>query len=97
MKVFDQLESRRDWDENERLILDQVDRMVEEVIAPNAARIEKTGEFPWANIKAINDIGLNAIFVPEAGGQADSRGLCFNRNHLRHELSCHETGHSVRN
>ena len=68
MKVFDQLESRRNWDENERLILDQVDRMVEEVIAPNAARIDKTGEFPWANIKAINDIGLNAIFVPEAYG-----------------------------
>jgi alkylation response protein AidB-like acyl-CoA dehydrogenase len=68
MKVFDQLESRRKWDENERLILDQVDRMVEEVIAPNAARIDKMGEFPWANIKAINDIGLNAIFVPEAYG-----------------------------
>jgi acyl-CoA dehydrogenase len=68
MKVFDQLESRRKWDENERLILDQVDRMVDEIVALNAARIDKTGEFPWANIKAINDIGLNAIFVPEAYG-----------------------------
>jgi len=68
MKVFDQLERCRKWDENERLILDQVDRMVEEVVAPNAARIDKTGEFPWANIKAINNIGLNAIFVPEAYG-----------------------------
>jgi acyl-CoA dehydrogenase len=68
MRVFDQLESRRKWDENERLILDQVDRMVDEIVALNAARIDKTGEFPWANIKAINDIGLNAIFVPEAYG-----------------------------
>jgi len=68
MKVFDQLERRRNWDENERLILDQVDRVVEEVIAPNAARIDKSGEFPWANVKAINEIGLNAIFVPEAYG-----------------------------
>jgi alkylation response protein AidB-like acyl-CoA dehydrogenase len=68
MKVFDRLERHRNWDENERLILDQVDRAVEEVIAPNAARIDKSGEFPWANVKAINEIGLNAIFVPEAYG-----------------------------
>ena len=52
MKVLDQLESRRKWDENERLILDQVDRIVAEVILPNAAQIDKTGEFPWANIKS---------------------------------------------
>jgi alkylation response protein AidB-like acyl-CoA dehydrogenase len=70
MKVFDQMESRRRWDENERLILDQVDRMVAEVILPNAARTDKTGEFPWVNIKAINDIGLNGIFLPEAFGGA---------------------------
>ena len=70
MKVLDQLESRRKWDENERLILDQVDRIVAEVILPNAARIDKTGEFPWANIRAINDVGLNTIFIPEAFGGA---------------------------
>lgn len=68
MKIFEQLERRRSWDENERLLLAQVDRMVEEVIAPNAARVDKTGEFPWANIQAINQLGLNAIFIPEAYG-----------------------------
>src|SRR6476646_2075753 len=70
MKVLDQLESRRKWDENERLILDQVDRVVATVILPNASRIDKFGEFPWANIKAINDVGLNTIFIPEAFGGA---------------------------
>lgn len=68
MKIFEQLERRRNWDENERLLLAQVDRMVEEVIAPNAAKADKTGEFPWANIQAINQLGLNAIFIPEAYG-----------------------------
>lgn len=68
MKIFEQLERRRNWDENERLLLAQVDRMVEEVIAPNAARADKTGEFPWANIQAINQLGLNSIFIPEAYG-----------------------------
>ena len=60
--------------------------------------------------RAINEIGLNTIFIPEAfggapssypalprSGQADSRGLCIHRHHLRHELSCDEAADSVRN
>ncbi|MEH2512656.1 alkylation response protein AidB-like acyl-CoA dehydrogenase [Nitrobacteraceae bacterium AZCC 1564] len=68
MKIFEQLERRRSWDENERLLLDQVDRVVEQVIAPNASRVDKAGEFPWANVDAINQLGLNSIFIPEAYG-----------------------------
>lgn len=68
MRIFEQLERRRTWDENERLLLDQVDRLVEQVIAPNAAQVDKTGEFPWANVEAINQLGLNSIFIPEAYG-----------------------------
>jgi alkylation response protein AidB-like acyl-CoA dehydrogenase len=69
-KIFDQLERNRSWTEDERLLLDQVDRVVAEVIAPNADAVDKTAEFPWKNISAINAIGLNAIFVPEAYGGA---------------------------
>ena len=70
MKIFDALERARSWSEDERLLLDQVDRLVAEVIAPNAAGIDETGAFPWANVRAINDLGLNAIFIPEAFGGA---------------------------
>ncbi|MGZ5154180.1 MAG: acyl-CoA dehydrogenase family protein, partial [Burkholderiales bacterium] len=31
---------------------------------------DRSGEFPWVNIKAINALGLNAMFVPEAYGGA---------------------------
>lgn len=68
MKIFEQIERRRKWNENERLLLDQVDRVVEEVIAPNAAHVDETGKFPWANVDAINTLGLNTIFIPEAYG-----------------------------
>lgn len=70
MRVFEQLDRHRKWDSDERLLLDQVDRMVADVVAPNAARFDKSGEFPWANVEAINRLGLNAIFVPEAYGGA---------------------------
>ncbi|MEH2563666.1 acyl-CoA dehydrogenase family protein [Bradyrhizobium sp. AZCC 2289] len=68
MKIFEQIERRRKWNENERLLLDQVDRVVEEVIAPNAAHVDETGKFPWASVEAINTLGLNTIFIPEAYG-----------------------------
>ena len=70
MKIFEALEHERSWSEDERLLLDQVDRLTAEVIAPNAARIDENGAFPWDNVEAINRLGLNAIFVPEAYGGA---------------------------
>lgn len=70
MRVFEQLDRHRTWNSDEQLLLDQVDRLVAAVIAPNAARFDKTSEFPWANIEAINGLGLNAIFVPEGYGGA---------------------------
>jgi alkylation response protein AidB-like acyl-CoA dehydrogenase len=70
MKVFEQLERARDWSEDERMVLDQVRRLATEVIAPRAEHYDRTGEFPWDNIRALNELGLNAIFVPEACGGA---------------------------
>jgi alkylation response protein AidB-like acyl-CoA dehydrogenase len=38
------------------------------VIAPAAAHYDHTQEFPCANVAAINELGLNGLFVPEAYG-----------------------------
>jgi acyl-CoA dehydrogenase len=68
MKIFEALERARGWSEDEHLILDQVDRLAAQVIAPNAAGVDEASTFPWDNVRAINELGLNAIFVPEAFG-----------------------------
>lgn len=68
MKIFDRLERRRNWTDEERLILDQVQRLADEVIAPAAEHYDYTKEFPHANVAAINELGLNGLFVPEAFG-----------------------------
>ena len=70
MKLLERIHASRRWNEEERLVLDQVRRVAEQVIAPNAARYDESAEFPWANVEALNSIGLNAIFVPEAYGGA---------------------------
>src|SRR5437764_9215096 len=68
MKVFENLERQRNWSEDERLVLDQVKRVAAEIIAPNAAEVDRAAKFPWDNIRALNAIGANAIFVPAAYG-----------------------------
>jgi alkylation response protein AidB-like acyl-CoA dehydrogenase len=70
MKIFERLEHRRKWTGEEQLILDQVRRLCAEKIAPNAECYDRSGEFPWDNIKALNALGTNMMFVPEAYGGA---------------------------
>ncbi|WFP65564.1 MULTISPECIES: acyl-CoA dehydrogenase family protein [unclassified Mesorhizobium] len=68
MKFLDQLERRRGWSSDERMVLDQVRRLCQELIGPSAEHHDRTGEFPAENLAALNALGLNAIFVPEAYG-----------------------------
>jgi alkylation response protein AidB-like acyl-CoA dehydrogenase len=68
MKIFENQQRRRQWSEEDRLVLDQVQRLADELIAPNAQKYDATGEFPWDNIRALNELGANTIFVPEAFG-----------------------------
>jgi alkylation response protein AidB-like acyl-CoA dehydrogenase len=73
MKVFERLDRRRSWNQEEQLILDQVRRLCQEQIAPRAAEYDRTGKFPWENIQALNDLGMNMIFLPEAYGGSPVR------------------------
>lgn len=68
MQVFERLRAARDWSEEERMLLDAVQRVSNEVLAPNAARYDRNGEFPWDNVAALNALGLNGIFIPEVYG-----------------------------
>lgn len=52
------------------MVIDSVRALARDVIEPNAMRYDDTGEFPWDNIRAINDLGLNGVFIPEAYGGA---------------------------
>lgn len=70
MNVLARLSASVTLNDDEAMLLDSVRAVARDVIAPNAIRIDETGEFPWGNIKALNGIGLNAMFVPEAFGGA---------------------------
>ena len=66
MKVFERLDHSVTFSSEERMLIDAVRVLAREQIAPRAATYDRSGEFPWDNVKAINALGLNAMFVPEA-------------------------------
>jgi acyl-CoA dehydrogenase len=68
--LFDRLDALPPLTAEERQLLDSVRALARNEIAPRAAEHDRTGDFPWANVKAINALGLNAMFVPEAYGGA---------------------------
>ena len=70
MNLIQRQRAERAWSESERIVLEQVQRVADDVLAPNASAYDESGEFPWANVEALNELGLNAIFVPDEFGGA---------------------------
>jgi len=65
MNILQRLDSRIEMNNEERMLLDSVRALCRDRIAPRAAHFDRTAEFPWEHVKAINEIGLNAMFVPD--------------------------------
>ncbi|HEX3885333.1 MAG TPA: acyl-CoA dehydrogenase family protein [Stellaceae bacterium] len=68
--LFDRLDALPPLSDEERQLLDSVRALARDEIAPRAAGYDRSGDFPWENVAAINGLGLNAMFVPEAYGGA---------------------------
>ncbi len=70
MKVFERLDAAIPLSDDERMLLDSLRNVCRDTIAAQAAGNDRDGAFPWANVKALNALGMNAMFVPEAYGGA---------------------------
>lgn len=70
MNMLDRMDARVPLSSEEQMLLDSVKELCNIQIAPRAAEYDRTGAFPWENVRAINELGLNAMFVPEQYGGA---------------------------
>ncbi len=70
MNVFERLDGSIAFSAEERMLIESVRQLARGKIAPRAAHYDASGEFPRDNVKAINELGLNAMFIPEAHGGA---------------------------
>ncbi|MHC5079749.1 MAG: acyl-CoA dehydrogenase family protein [Planctomycetota bacterium] len=55
-----------DLTEDQKMIQDTARDVSEKVLAPRAAELDRTGEFPRENLKALAELGFMGILVPEA-------------------------------
>ncbi len=53
---------------DQKMLQDQVRKFAQTVLAPSAPEIDKTGEFPWSNVKKMAQMGLLGVIVPEQYG-----------------------------
>src|SRR5947207_10521129 len=70
MQLFNRLDALPVLSNEERQLLHSVKALCRDEIMPRAAEYDRTALFPWDNIRAIDALGLNAMFVPEAYGGA---------------------------
>ena len=77
MDVLNRLDADQKWSQEESMLLDSVRQLAREKIAPRAAHYDQTAEFPWDNVKAINELGLNTMFIPEEYGGAPLSYACY--------------------
>ncbi|RDK06497.1 acyl-CoA dehydrogenase family protein [Cupriavidus lacunae] len=70
MNMLDRMDARLPLSSEERMLLDSVKELCHAQIAPRSGEYDRSGAFPWENIKAINELGLNAMFIPDAYGGA---------------------------
>jgi alkylation response protein AidB-like acyl-CoA dehydrogenase len=70
MNLLDRLDARLLLSSEERMLLDSVKELCRDQIAPRAAGHDRTAAFPWENVGSINQLGLNAMFIPDAYGGA---------------------------
>ena len=77
MTVLDRLDDMVVLADDERMVLDSVRALAATSIAPRAAEHDRSGTFPWDNVRDINALGLNMMFVPEAYGGMGLSYTCY--------------------
>jgi acyl-CoA dehydrogenase len=70
MNVLERLDQGIKLAPEEAQLVESVRGLARNEIAPRAEGYDRTGEFPWDNIRALNRLGLNGMFVPEQYGGA---------------------------
>ena len=77
MSILDRLDARILLSEEEQMLMSSVRALARDHIAPRAAEYDRSKAFPWDNIRQINSLGLNMMFVPEAYGGLALSYTCY--------------------
>ncbi len=54
--------------ETRKQLRDAASKLAQKMIAPRAADIDRTEEYPWDNVRALTKAGFMGMTIPEAYG-----------------------------
>ena len=83
----------RYFDENHLMIRDMVRDFAENEIAPVAAELDQSAEFPWENVRKMGELGLLGVPWPEEMGGAGMDGISYMI--AIHELARVDASHAI--
>jgi acyl-CoA dehydrogenase len=62
---------------DEAAFVSYVSQVARDKIAPRAEELDQSGDFPWDNMRLLNELGLNTVFIPEAYGGTPLSYSCY--------------------
>ncbi|HVE27729.1 MAG TPA: acyl-CoA dehydrogenase family protein [Sporichthya sp.] len=65
--------------DDEQKLISYVASVAQDKIAPRAEEYDQSGEFPWDNVRLLNELGLNGVFIPEQYGGTPLSYSCYLR------------------
>jgi alkylation response protein AidB-like acyl-CoA dehydrogenase len=68
MEVFEKFDQSRNWSDEELMVIDLIKRLSTNEIQERADSYANNNEFPWENLKALQEVGLYGICIPEEYG-----------------------------
>src|SRR5258706_1315894 len=92
MNIFDRLDATLKLTSDEQMLVASVRALARDQIAPRASHYDRSGEFPHDNVSAINALGLNAMFIPEANGGAQMSYAAYLKCVREISKACASTG-----
>ena len=79
-------------DETKQMLMDQLRSFAEEVIVPQAAELDQTGNFPTDIVKQLGEMGLMGMMVPDQWGGAGMDTVAYAMAMEEVSAACASTG-----
>src|SRR4051812_26938449 len=92
MHLFSRISESYPFTGDERMLIDTVRELSRERILPRAEAFDRDEAFPWENVRDINALGLNGVFIPDEYGGSRLSFACYLTLVKEMSAACASTG-----
>jgi acyl-CoA dehydrogenase len=75
--LFSRIADSQPFTDDERMLMSTVRELARERILPRAEAFDRDEEFPWENVRELNELGLNGVFIPDEYGGSLLSYACY--------------------